>query len=541
MDTKEYVLMLGAGLMQRPAIDAIRALGYSSVVIDANPDAPCARLGDDFRAIDLKDTDAIVALASELNAEGRLRGVFTAGTDFSANVAAAAASQNLPGHSVQACRNASNKVAMRRCFAEAGVPSPEFSEITDENFDLFAAKSASLAYPLVVKPVDNMGARGCRMVRSANEFASAVHDAVRYSRSGTAILEAYMDGAEFSIDSVVYDGTLTITGFADRHIFYPPYFIETGHTMSTCISEEERLALIRCFAAGVRALGLTCGAAKADIKLTSDGPMIGEIAARLSGGYMSGWTFPYSSGCNLTLELLKIATGKEPDIILKNRVPVAGGNGAAFALYEYPCAATSAERAWLSVPGVAAHISGLEKASRIPCIKDVFPCRKEGDALVFPHNNVEKCGNVISQSADYAEAVAAAEESVAAITVRLEPNNARTDEFLSQLAHELPEQFPPDAYSFTPQQFAKLMDLCGDTIVPADKSPRECFDERLTCALFAEDRRDWNHISIDCAVERFDELCHEHPAFALSDFVRCLVRGGLQGILYLADSAVCSK
>ena len=121
-----------------------------------------------------------------------------------------------------------------------------------------------------------------------------------------------MDGPEFSIDSLVFEDKLVITGFADRHIYYPPYFIEMGHTMPTEFSEEERNKVIKAFAKGVKALGLSCGAAKGDMKLTSNGAMIGEIAARLSGGYMSGWTFPYASGINLTEQALFLASGVFP-------------------------------------------------------------------------------------------------------------------------------------------------------------------------------------------------------------------------------------
>ena len=86
------------------------------------------------------------------------------------------------------------------------------------------------------------------------------------------------------------------------------------------------MELIECFARGVKALGLTEGAAKADIKYTKKGPEIGEIAARLSGGYMSGWTFPYSSDFFLTKEALKIALGMEPDQLIKGRISLPHGD-----------------------------------------------------------------------------------------------------------------------------------------------------------------------------------------------------------------------
>ena len=44
------------------------------------------------------------------------------------------------------------------------------------------------------------------------------------------------------------------------------------------------------FEKGVKALGLSWGAAKGDVKYSRGRAVIGEIASRLSGGYMSGWT-----------------------------------------------------------------------------------------------------------------------------------------------------------------------------------------------------------------------------------------------------------
>ena len=176
--------------------------------------------------------------------------------------------------------------------------------------------------PLVVKPCDNMGGRGCSRVESPGELDAAIADAAAFSRTGRAIVEEYMDGPEFSIDAIVYGGKVYECGFADRHIFYPPYFIEMGHTIPSAVDAETKNKLMACFEAGVHALGLTSGAAKGDIKLTSRGPMIGEIAARLSGGYMSGWTYPYSSGFEVTEAAIEIAMGLPPGFI-----DIGGGGG----------------------------------------------------------------------------------------------------------------------------------------------------------------------------------------------------------------------
>ena len=79
------IVILGAGLMQKPAILSAKQLGFHVIVVDADPKAVCIPQADEFFKIDLKDKEGILELCTRLknSAEG-LEGVFTAGTDFSA-------------------------------------------------------------------------------------------------------------------------------------------------------------------------------------------------------------------------------------------------------------------------------------------------------------------------------------------------------------------------------------------------------------------------------------------------------------------------
>ena len=89
-----------------------------------------------------------------------------------------------------------------------------------------------------------------------------------------------MEGPEYSIDALVYNGKFIVTGFAERHIFYPPYFIEVGHTMPAILSQKEHDQLISIFACGAKALGLSCGVAKADIKMTEKEENIDNLSSQ---------------------------------------------------------------------------------------------------------------------------------------------------------------------------------------------------------------------------------------------------------------------
>ena len=113
------ILILGAGLMQKPAILAAKELGYKACVIDADDTAVAIPFADVFKKIDLKDREGILAYAKELQNNEGLAAVFTAGTDFSASVSYVTQELKLPAHSFEAACNASSKTRMRSCFEKA--------------------------------------------------------------------------------------------------------------------------------------------------------------------------------------------------------------------------------------------------------------------------------------------------------------------------------------------------------------------------------------------------------------------------------------
>jgi hypothetical protein len=210
--------------------------------------------------------------------------------------------------------------------------------------------------------------------------------------------------------------------------------------MPTIIEKENQQAMLDTFCAGVRALGIAgaknIGAAKGDIKLTKKGPMIGEIAARLSGGYMSGWTYPYSSGVQPIKAAIQMAMGKKPEEL----EPVKTW--------------TCAERAFISIPGTVKAIYGIEQAKALPNLKDLFLRVKEGSKVSFPENNVTKCGNILCAAPGRKNAVESAETAARSILISLDPADPQTKEFLSSTS-----AFPPDAFILTDEIRAALDQL----------------------------------------------------------------------------------
>jgi biotin carboxylase len=517
---KEKIIILGAGVMQGPVIKIAKELGLFTIVLDGSLHAPCISMADQFEQIDLKNKEEIETFARFTQNTTERLGIMTAGTDFSASVAWTAEKLGLPGIPYEAALNASDKSRMRACFKKANLPSPDFITITRE-YDI---KSINLPFPLVIKPVDNMGSRGCRRVDSIEDLHEAVKTALGFSRSGRVIVENFMDGLEFSVDAVVWHDEITICGLADRHIFFPPYFIEMGHTMPTVIEKERQVLMLETFCAGIRALGLAgkenIGAAKGDIKFTINGPMIGEIAARLSGGYMSGWTYPYSSGALPIKGALLAAMGRKPEGL----VPVKNW--------------TCAERAFISIPGTVKEIHGIEQAQEQKYVNDVFLRIKGGDKVSFPENNVTKCGNIIASAQDRVIAAGAAETAARSILIRLDPSDSITSEFLSTTT-----AFPPDAFSLTNEIKTAL------SYIPDFPAPSSSLPDLLIFpfpAFTSSGIKDYMGRSVEECLEAVRKLTGfslpmaeknaENKIVLGRSFWTALIRGSYQGAVYHIDN-----
>lgn len=523
------VLILGAGTMQLPAIEAASRIGLKSYVVDGNPDAPGAELSFRFEVIDLKDAGGIAEFGRSIP---DLAGVFTAGTDFSASVAAVAEALDLPGISLEVALDASRKERMRRRFAEAGVASPAYYAIRPDRElpEQLEEAYRTVGVPGVAKPVDNMGARGVRRVNAFPELRDAVEEARKHARDGVVIYEEWIDGQEYSIDALVYRGELTVTGIAERHIYFAPYFVELGHTLPARLSERERRILIETFSEGVRALGIDNGAAKGDVFLREEGSgAVGEIAARLSGGYMSGWTYPYATDVPLTEAGLRLALGEDPRPLLEERA-----------------GRTSAERAFISIPGRVGGLEGLEAVREMDEVRELFLRVSPGDAVAPPRNNVEKCGNIIVVGESRQEATAAARRALQELLVRLEPGVEATDRYLFDLRTESTWACYPKLLQETERELGKVMaerpSILRESIWELLRERRvdEGFDFRIPVeSVLSEDH--WPPYSSREAVRRLQErgvLKKGQGSPGAADILlkRIIALGGIQGAVYIRDS-----
>ena len=227
------------------------------------------------------------------------------------------------------------------------------------------------------------------------------------------------------------------------------------------------------------------------------------------------------------------------------------------------CPFVSAERAWISIPGQVASVSGLEAARAAPFVKDVFPRAGAGNTVVFPQNNVEKCGNVLSAAPSHWEAVEASEAACRKIILRLKPHVAETDAFLATLHSPAEQQtFPPNVLQFA-APLAGAARTASFAVASGDTGAGASFEQLLSNAVYTEKDGfvlpDFLAAVLDSARdlqgrtlrELLRQSLDEEPGLASilcvsksadsqrkNGYWKALIRGGLQGLLYRYD---CEK
>jgi len=395
---KEHILIIGGGFLQVPVIEQAQDMGFKTIVMDMNLNAPGILLADVPLIISTKDVDLAVRAAKIQNRITPIQGVLTVGTDVSVTVATIATELELPGILPKVAYYATNKHCMKYTLSENNVPCANYH---NTHYLELAIKGANaIGYPVVIKPDESMGARGVIRINNDEELQYAFRQAMAYAYH-EVIIEEYIEGPELSIDAVIYNNEIFITGIADRIITpHPKYFVEIGHTMPSQLSIEQQNAAIDVFKQGIKALDINHGCAKGDIKITAKGAMVGEIAARLSGGFMSTHTYPLSTGVNLMKAAINLAIGEPPGDLTPVHSKVA------------------IERA------LVADTEGILKELRfeepIEDIEGIYLTKKTGSWVAPPKNNVEKLGHIIAVADTLEEAEKAIENSKKYIRIRIE-------------------------------------------------------------------------------------------------------------------------
>jgi biotin carboxylase len=400
----QAVLFIGAGRHQRRAIARVRELGALVVAVDRNAAAPGLTVADVGEVVDFGDVDAV----AEVGRRHGVSGVMTFAADRAVPVVAAVAEAlGLPGIGTETAHLMTNKIAMRRRLAAAGVPQPRFAALRHVR-EVRAAANA-VGFPAVLKPVDSAGQRGLFLVLSRDDIERRLHAALAQSTDEEAILESYHSGLEVNGLLVVRGGEATVVTLSDRR--RPPgagFGVALAHVYPSTLFGDALAEVERVGRATVHALGLRDGIAYPQVIWGDDGvARLIEVAARIPAGQMDSVAH-YGVGVDLIEIALRQAIGEEvPDELVepKKQQPMA-------------ISFLTAEPGPLPT-GKLVDVSGLDKVLAFPGVVEADLYLQEGETIRPVQVDGDRRGYVIAVGATNLDAVERAEAAARLLDVRV--------------------------------------------------------------------------------------------------------------------------
>ena len=279
-------------------------MGLFTIGIDPCADAVCKEEVDAFEIVGGQDYEGTCAVVEKYG----VNAIVTAATDKPLVMMARVAEKyGFPFYSIETARWSTDKYQMKQRFLEGGVPCARGRLIAkaDEADDLY--------YPLIVKPRDNSGSRGVKLCRNKEELQEAMQEAFQYSHLDTVLVEEYIEGQEYSIEGLHYNGKSEVIQFTEKTTTEFPYNVELEHKQPANLTEEQKNDIRELVSKIAKCMHFENCASHTELKINERGIFIIETSPRLGGDYITSTLVPLSTGINMEDQLLHIALGEKVD------------------------------------------------------------------------------------------------------------------------------------------------------------------------------------------------------------------------------------
>ena len=390
-------MIIGASVLQMPAIKKAKEMGLEVAVVDYNPKAIGIPFADKYYNASTMDEEAVLEAAKDYQPDG----IMTLATDMPMRgVAKVAEALGLHGISYDTAIKATDKYDMIKAFKENGVASPWYFVVS--NFDeLKQLKDADISNPCIMKPTDNAGSHGVVLAHSFDELLDKYEYSHECSRKGNVIIEEYLEGPEVSVEVMVVDGDVNILQITDKLTTEAPYFVELGHSEPSRLSDDIQQQIRKLTEEACKAVGINQGPAHVEIRVTSRGPVMIELGARMGGDNITTHLVPLSTGIDMVKATIDVALGNKPDI--KPQLNC----GSAIRYFVVPF-------------GTIKSITGLGEAKKLPGVEQIIFTKYIGDESTPIQCSNDRIGFVIAQAENADAAIKVCEKAIQSIKVEIE-------------------------------------------------------------------------------------------------------------------------
>lgn len=375
----------------------------------------CHQLEDPWRdgAVAVRFEDPVAAATTIANALPQAAAGIVALGDREALIAAHVAQiLKVPFHSPRAAEIARNKFLFRERCQATGLRTPRFQRLPLDSDVAAAAEAAT--FPCVLKPLVLSASRGVIRADTPAEFTAALARIrallktpevlkMQDPEAAWLLVEEFIPGAEIAVEALMTEGRLRVLAIFDKpDPLNGPFFEETIYVTPSRLSAEGQSEVEVTLSAATKAVGLRHGPLHAELRITADGPVMLECAARPIGG-LCARTLRFEKQMSLEHLLLRHAAGENVEHLQRERW------AAGVMMIPIPEA------------GIFLSVEGLEEAGRVEGIEAIEITAKPQQKLVPLPEGASYLGFIFARSENPAQVEAALRQAHAQLHFVLSP------------------------------------------------------------------------------------------------------------------------
>ncbi|EGR3365041.1 hypothetical protein DMN80_19090 [Vibrio parahaemolyticus] len=295
----KWVVHIGAGRWQLAAIKATKEQGYSVLAVDGDSSAIGLTLADEKLIVDITNEQQTLDIVTRFFSKLDLKPEAVLCIASEAGQLSAASIREyykLPGLSLEMAHRLTNKSLQRELWNGQDF-SPEFFVINATKDKIPSLKV--LPSSVIVKPVDSAGSRGITVLKDFDSLLlkDAISFASNFSKTNNVIIERYITGKEYTLESVVVDGKTHALVITEKYKVQGTNGTVANKLASADISEELTTHIIDTVSKAHKLLNYCNGVSHAEV-IIDDAlqAWIVEIAGRGAGFAVSERYIEFCTG-----------------------------------------------------------------------------------------------------------------------------------------------------------------------------------------------------------------------------------------------------
>lgn len=303
MDRKKLAI-IGASYLQLPLITKAKKRNIETHVFAWECGDQGESEADFFYPISIVEKERILEECRRIG----INGICSIASDVAVlTVNYVASDLGLRSNSIESAGISTNKLLMRQALQKNNDPIPAFTLHNSEHNELSIDK-----YPVIVKPVDRSGSRGVTKVEKPQDLEEALMRAKETSFSGDVLIEECIEGDEYSIECISWNGEHTLLNITKKYTTGAPNFVEIAHYQPAGLDDGLIKRVKEIVFHALDSLQIRYGASHSEVKINEDGVFIIEIGSRMGGDHIGSKLVELSTGYDFVNAVIDCSLNIKP-------------------------------------------------------------------------------------------------------------------------------------------------------------------------------------------------------------------------------------